>query len=87
MEPLRQRFQNFGPARTLATKISEFWTCWNPCVKDFRILAYAFFHRGRTATFTLGYIYFGVELAQEDTGYHTRPPITDKRKQKAVEQQ
>ena len=23
---------------TLATKISEFWTYWNPCVKDFRIL-------------------------------------------------
>ena len=23
---------------TLATKISEFWICWNPCVKDFRIL-------------------------------------------------
>ena len=22
----------------LATKISEFWTYWNPCVKDFRIL-------------------------------------------------
>ena len=37
-EPLRQRFQNFGLARTLATKISEFWTCPNPCVKDFRIL-------------------------------------------------
>ena len=27
-----------GPARTLATKISEFWTCPNPCDKDFRIL-------------------------------------------------
>ena len=38
LEPLRQRFQNFGPARTLASKISEFWTCWNPCVKDFRIV-------------------------------------------------
>ena len=38
MEPLRQRFQNFGPTGTLASKISEFWTYWNPCVKDFRIL-------------------------------------------------
>ena len=28
----------FGPVRTLATKISEFWTCPNPCDKDFRIL-------------------------------------------------
>ena len=37
-EPLRQRFQDFGPARTLATKISEFWTCPNPCDKDFRIV-------------------------------------------------
>ena len=38
LEPLRQRFQDFRPARTLATKIWESWTCWNPCVKDFRIL-------------------------------------------------
>ena len=38
LEPLRQRFQDFGPAGTLASKISEFWTCPNPCVKDFRIL-------------------------------------------------
>ena len=37
LEPLRQRFQNFGPVRTLASKISEFWTYWNPCDKDFRI--------------------------------------------------
>ena len=37
-KPLRQRFQNVGLARTLATKISGFWTCPNPCVKDFRIL-------------------------------------------------
>ena len=37
-EPLRQRFQNFGLARTLASKISEFWTYPNPCVKDSRIL-------------------------------------------------
>ena len=37
-EPLRQRFQNFGPTQTLASKISEFWTYPNPCVKDFRIL-------------------------------------------------
>ena len=27
-----------GPTGTLATKISEFWTCPNPCDKDFRIL-------------------------------------------------
>ena len=27
-----------GPARTLATKISEFWTCPNLCVEDFKIL-------------------------------------------------
>ena len=33
MEPLRQRFQNFGPTGTLASKISEFWTYWNPCVR------------------------------------------------------
>ena len=38
LEPLRQRFQNFGPTGTLASKISEFRTYWNPCVKDFRIL-------------------------------------------------
>ena len=38
MEPLRQTFQNFGPTATLASKISEFWTYWSPCVKDFRIL-------------------------------------------------
>ena len=37
MEPLRQRFQNFGPTGTLASKISEFGTYWNPCVKDFQI--------------------------------------------------
>ena len=24
-EPLRQRFQNFGPVQTIATNISEFW--------------------------------------------------------------
>ena len=30
--------QDFGPTGTLATKILEFWTYWNPCVKDFRIL-------------------------------------------------
>ena len=30
LEPLRQRFQNFGPTGTLASKISEFWTYWNP---------------------------------------------------------
>ena len=38
LEPLRQRFKNFGPIGTLATKISEFWTYWNPCVKDFGTL-------------------------------------------------
>ena len=27
-----------GPTGTLATNILEFWTCWNPCDKDFRIL-------------------------------------------------
>ena len=31
-------FQDFGPAQTLASNISEFWTCPNPCVKDFRML-------------------------------------------------
>ena len=30
--------KNFGFVRTLASKISEFWTYPNPCVKDFRIL-------------------------------------------------
>ena len=28
-KPLRQRFQNFGPTRTPASKISEFWTYWS----------------------------------------------------------
>ena len=37
-EPLRQIFHNFEPTQTLASKISEFWTYPNPCVKDFRIL-------------------------------------------------
>ena len=27
-----------GARRRAAAKISEFWTYWNPCVKDFRIL-------------------------------------------------
>ena len=36
-KPLRQRFQNLGPTGILATNISEFWTYWNPCVKDFQI--------------------------------------------------
>merc|ERR1711965_730623 len=30
--------KKFGPVRTLASKISEFRTYPNPCVKDFRIL-------------------------------------------------
>ena len=35
---LDKKYWYFGPARTLASKISEFWTYLNPCVKDFRIL-------------------------------------------------
>ena len=38
LEPLRPRFQNFGPAGTPASKILQFWTYWNPCDKDVRML-------------------------------------------------
>ena len=34
---LATKISEFWPVRTLASKISEFWTYWNPCVKDFQI--------------------------------------------------